>query len=189
MSGVLVKICGLTREQDVTAAAAAGADLLGFICVADSPRGVALERGRELAAGAPAGVRTVAVLIGDGERVPDGFDLAQIYGRPHSFERTIVAVRGEPPRDVPAGVPILLDLARDSQPDAATLRAHWARAAGVRAPVLLAGSLDPVNVAEAVATARPWGVDTARGVEAAPGIKDAALIHDFVAAARQGEAA
>jgi len=188
VSAVVVKICGLTREQDVDAAVEAGADLLGFVCVDDSARGVPLARGRELAARAPAGVRTVAVLIGDVEQAPDGFDLAQVYGRPGSFERTILAVRGEPPADVPDGVPILLDLARDSTPDDVTLRAHWARAAGVRAPVLLAGSLDPGNVGEAVAAAHPWGVDTARGVETAPGIKDAALIRRFVAAAR-GEAA
>jgi phosphoribosylanthranilate isomerase len=188
VSGVLVKICGLTREQDVDAAVAAGADLLGFICVHDSARGVPLERGRELAARAPAGVRTVVVLIGDVEEAPAGFDLAQVYGRPGSIERTILAVRGAPPADLPAGVPVLLDLARDSTPDEATLRAHWARAAAVRAPVLLAGSLSPANVGEAVATARPWGVDTARGVEIAPGIKDAGLIRRFVAAAR-GEAA
>jgi len=188
VSDVVVKICGLTREQDVDAAVEAGANLLGFVCVDDSARGVPLERARQLAARAPAGVHTVAVLIGDVERVPDGFDLAQVYGRPGSFERTILAVRGAPPHDVPDGVPILLDLARDSIPDEATLRAHWARAAGVRAPVLLAGSLDSANVGEAVAAARPWGVDTARGVETAPGIKDATLIRRFVAAAR-GEAA
>ena len=64
-------------------------------------------------------------------------------------------------------------------------RAHWARAAEVRQPVILAGSLDPGNVADAVRAARPWGVDTARGVETAPGVKDHDLIRAFVRNAKE----
>jgi phosphoribosylanthranilate isomerase len=82
-------------------------------------------------------------------------------------------------------VPVLLDLPRDSAPDAETLRAHWLRAAGVRAPVILAGSLDPDNVAEAVRTARPWAVDTARGVESSPGIKDPDRMRRFIRHAKE----
>jgi phosphoribosylanthranilate isomerase len=187
VSRALVKICGLTREQDVDAAVAAGADLLGFVCVADSPRAVTIERARELAARAPDGVETVVVLVGAQPTPVEGFDLAQIYGVTAEFERTIVAVRGEPPRDVPAGVPVLLDLARGSRPDDEALRAHWQRAAAVRAPVVLAGSLDPGNVGEAIRAVRPWAVDTARGVESAPGVKDHELIRRFVRAAREAE--
>ena len=60
----LVKICGLTREEDVDAAIAAGADMVGFVLVPDTPRYVELDRARALAARAPAGVRTVAVVDG-----------------------------------------------------------------------------------------------------------------------------
>ena len=70
-------------------------------------------------------------------------------------------------------------------PDAEELEAHWARAAEVRQPVILAGSLDPGNVADAVRAARPWGVDTARGVETAPGVKDHDLIRAFVRNAKE----
>lgn len=186
MSAPLVKICGMTREVDVDAAVAAGADLIGFVCVADSPRGVAVERALELAARVPAGVRTVGVsATSEFPAQPGaGFDLVQVYGRPDTMDHVIVGFRGEP-EDVPAGVPVLLDLARDSMPTSAALQSHWRRAAGVRAPVILAGSLDADNVAEAVRQARPWAVDTARGVEASPGIKDAGLIEEFVRRAKE----
>jgi len=97
----------------------------------------------------------------------------------------IVASRGEVPQNVPDGVPMLLDLAFGSRPGAMQLRAHWARAASVRQPVILAGSLDPANVADAVRAARPWGVDTARGVETSPGIKDHALVRAFIRNAKE----
>jgi phosphoribosylanthranilate isomerase len=181
---VLVKICGLTREEDVDAAVAAGADLVGFVCVADSPRGVTVERARQLAARVPAGVRTVAVAAGPEPIRDAGTDLTQVYGTSAAIADAILGVRGDPPADLPDEIPVLLDLARESRPDADVLRAHWQRAAGVRAPVMLAGSLDPANVADAVAAARPWGVDTARGVEAAPGVKDHHLIVRFIHAAK-----
>jgi phosphoribosylanthranilate isomerase len=182
----LVKICGLTREQDVDQAVEAGADLVGFVCVADSPRGVTLDRAAELARRVPAGVRTVAVFAGP---EPDGptavFDLVQVYGPSARTSGVILGFRGAPPDELPEGVPVLLDLDRESRPGPDTLRGHWSRAAAVRAPVLLAGSLDPGNVAEAVAAAHPWGVDTARGVEAAPGVKDHALVTRFVSNAKE----
>jgi phosphoribosylanthranilate isomerase len=84
------------------------------------------------------------------------------------------------PEDVPDGVPVLLDLAFGSRPGPEELHAHWARAAEARQPVILAGSLDPENVADAVRAAKPWAVDTARGVETAPGVKDHDLIRAFV---------
>jgi phosphoribosylanthranilate isomerase len=181
----LVKICGLTREQDVDAAIEAGADLVGFVVVADSARGVTLERGRALAAHAAGRVRTVAVYAGAEPVSREGFDLVQVYGMPASTDRTIVGCRDEEPPELPDGVPLLLDLARGSRPDTAALAAHWERAARQRAPVMLAGALDPGNVGLAVQAARPWAVDTARGVEHSPGIKDPDLIAAFVTAAKE----
>ncbi|HEY3765576.1 MAG TPA: phosphoribosylanthranilate isomerase [Gaiellales bacterium] len=192
----LVKICGLTREEDVDAAVAAGADMVGFVLVPDTPRYVQLDRARALAARAPAGVRTVAV-VGGGPmgsdpsdagvrpRSVEGFDLVQTYDTPADFRDTIVAARGEPPAGVPDDVPVLLDLPYGSRPDAEELHKHWERAARVRGRVLLAGSLHPGNVAEAIAVARPWAVDTSRGVEAAPGVKDHDLVRAFVRAAKE----
>ena len=188
MGEVLVKLCGMTRAEDVAAAAEAGADAVGFVIAPDSPRGVEFPVARALAAGAPDGLRTVAVYADTAIHLHcwDDFDLVQVYGmvgRPNS--RTILGVRGPVDAGLPDGVPVLLDLARGSEPDADTLREHWQRAARVRAPVILAGSLDPGNVAEAVRTAHPWAVDTARGVEREPGIKDHDLMREFVRNAKE----
>ena len=180
---VLVKICGLGREQDVDAAVAAGADLVGFVLVASSPRAVNLERARELAARATGGVRTVAV-VERADGALDGFDLVQAYDREGLPAQAILASRGDPPAQPPEGMPLLLDLPFGSRPGPADLREHWRRAAGVRAPVVLAGSLTPDNVGEAVRAVRPWAVATARGVETQPRVKDPELIERFVAAAR-----
>jgi phosphoribosylanthranilate isomerase len=188
---VLVKICGLTREQDVDAAVAAGADMLGFVLVATSPRGISVERALELAERVPHTSRTVAVfetapVTVPGEVTDRGFDLVQSYDAPVAArDDRILGVRGRPPAELPDGLPVLLDLAFGSRPGAAALEAHWRRAAAVRAPVMLAGSLTPDNVADAVRAVRPWAVDTARGVEAAPGVKDHDLIARFIQRARQ----
>jgi tryptophan synthase beta chain len=165
------------------AAVEAGADAVGFIIVPSSRRGVEFSTACQLAARAPDGVRTVVVYADTAvhRHSWDKFDLVQVYGRfAHPNNRTIVGMREEPDGELPDEVPVLLDLPRESTPDAETLRAHWLRAAGVRAPVILAGSLDPDNVAEAVRTARPWAVDTARGVESSPGIKDPDRMRRFI---------
>ena len=122
---------------------------------------------------------------GQVRHIVDGFDLVQTYDMPDEFRDVIVASRDGAPDEVPDGVPILLDLPFGSRPEGDELRAHWARAAEVRQPVILAGSLDPQNVADAVRAAAPWGVDTARGVETAPGVKDHDLIRAFVRNARR----
>jgi phosphoribosylanthranilate isomerase len=178
-----VKICGLTRERDVDAAVAAGADMVGFVIVRSSPRGLGPERARELARRVPDGVRSVAVYA-DLHLVPDDvhdhFDLVQVYGIPNRTERVILAFRRRPLPPLPDGVPVLLDRPIGVAPGLDDLRRHWQAAAAVRAPVMVAGGLDPDNVGEAVRTARPWAVDTARGVESEPGIKDPALIERFI---------
>jgi phosphoribosylanthranilate isomerase len=190
----LVKICGLTREQDVDAAVAAGADMVGFVLVPDTPRYVELDRARALAARVPDGVKTVAVVsggpVGTAPAARDsprfgGFDLVQTYEMPDDFRDTIVAARGAPPASVPETVPVMLDLEYGSRPDAAALHKHWERAARMHNPVMLGGSLDPDNVAEAIAVAHPWAVDTSRGVESSPGVKDHDRVRAFVRNAKE----
>ena len=186
MAEVSVKICGLTRERDVEAAVAAGADMVDFVIVSSSPRGLDADRARELARGVPDGVRSVAVyahLDLVPEDVHDHFDLLQVYGIPMNTERVIVGFRGSPPAPLPDGAPVLLDRPQGDVAELDELRRHWQAAATVRAPVMVAGGLEPENVGEAVRTAKPWAVDTARGVESAPGIKDRAKVEAFIAAA------
>ena len=80
---------------------------------------------------------------------------------------------------------MLIDLAYGSRPEAAELHQHWERAADVRQPVCWQARFDPGNVAEAIAVARPWAVDTSRGVESAPGVKDHDLVAAFVRTAKE----
>lgn len=202
MDTVKVKICGLTNLADACAAAAAGADYLGFI-FAPSQRRV-----DPLVAGAfwpelPRGVPTVAVFrdqtLEEIERVlrlvrPD---FLQFHGgeRPafcRVFERPVI-------RALPARTPADLELADgfvDSaeiflvdlpKGDAGTLPADVARAAmTLPKPVLLAAGLNPGNVRAIVERFRPFGVDVASGVESAPGVKDHALLRAFIGNAKTG---
>jgi len=165
LSRPLVKICGLTREEDVAAAAEAGADLAGFI-LADSPR----RAPRMLAV--PDTMLSVAVVVG--ETPETGADLVQRYAEENGHRaRDAVLLRdGEPVAQV-------LDL-----PWLGEDGTHWRRAAATNGRVVLAGGLEPENVRAAVAAVRPWAVDTARGVELEPGVKDHEKVRRFVEAAR-----
>jgi phosphoribosylanthranilate isomerase len=100
--------------------------------------------------------------------------------------RALRGVRDGDASEVPAGVPVVFDRAFGEQPSPEAHRAHWAaaRELGRGRAVLLAGALDAGTVAEAVRQAAPYGVDTARGVESAPGIKDHEAIRRFVEAAK-----
>lgn len=198
-----IKICGMTRPLDVDAAVELGADAVGFVLWAGSPRGVTPADAAALARRLPAFVTPVAVLVD-----PDEDDLAravndvgcrvvQVHGTmaPTALAgracRLVRAVRlaDDAGGVVPAaedGVDVLLD-AHDPVRHGGTGRTiDWARAASVarRRRTILAGGLTPGNVAEAVRTVRPYGVDVASGVETAPGIKDRAAIEAFVAAVR-----
>jgi phosphoribosylanthranilate isomerase len=194
----LVKICGLSRAEDVDAAVAAGADLAGFIFVGWSPRAVTLETARPLVARVPAHVRTVGVFVDadpdEVARVADELSLDHV--QLHGTEPPAVVERFGP-RAIKAhrlpvagplyGDTVLLDRSFDSTPTPAELAEHWAtaRAVGEQRRVLLAGALTSENVAEAIGAARPWAVDAVRATESAPGVKDHELIARFVRAAKE----
>ncbi|MGZ4396213.1 MAG: phosphoribosylanthranilate isomerase [Gaiellaceae bacterium] len=162
----LVKVCGLTREEDVAAAAEAGADLAGFILAKESPRtapGV-LE--------VPETMLAVAVHVG--EATESGADLVQLYSQENGHRsRDAVLLRdGEQVAQV-------VDLPwQEDDPS------HLARAGSVEGRLMLAGGLDASNVAAAIAAVRPWAVDASSRLESAPGIKDHAKVRAFVGAAR-----
>jgi indole-3-glycerol phosphate synthase/phosphoribosylanthranilate isomerase len=167
VSRPLVKVCGLTRQVDVDAAAEAGADLAGFILVDESPRRA------DRVLDVPDTMLSVAVHVGEYEDT--GADLVQLY------EREPGAVRG---RDA-----ILL---RRDEVVARVLDLPWEasdpglleRAARTEGRVMLAGRLRPENVRRAIEAVRPWAVDAASQLELEPGIKDPELVRAFVEAAR-----
>ena len=167
VSRPLVKVCGLTRQEDVDVAAEVGADLAGFILAAESPR---------RAAGildVPATMLSVAVYVGECGDEPS--DLVQLYAREDGHRgRDAVLLRGDEP------VATVLDL-----PWQADDPAHFSRAAAAEGRVMLAGGLDAANVGAAIASVRPWAVDASSGLERAPGIKDPERVRAYVEAARR----
>jgi indole-3-glycerol phosphate synthase/phosphoribosylanthranilate isomerase len=162
----LVKVCGLTRQEDVDAAVEAGADLVGFILARESPR-----RTDELL-DAPDTVLRVAVFVG--ERDETGADLVQLYARENGHRaRDAALLRGD------EQVATVVDLPWLEQDDS-----HLARARSTAGRVMLAGGLDPDNVRAAVEAVRPWAVDSARSTEREPGVKDHEKVRAWVQAAR-----
>jgi indole-3-glycerol phosphate synthase/phosphoribosylanthranilate isomerase len=162
----LVKVCGLTRAEDVDAAAAAGADLAGFV-LAESPRRAAAPLP------VPESMLSVGVFVGEAEEV--GTDLVQLYASENGRRGRRASLLRDG-REVAS----VLDL-----PWLADDPGHWddAAAAAAESRVVLAGGLTPENVAAAIATVRPWAVDASRSLEASPGVKDHDRVRAFVAAA------
>ncbi len=162
----LVKVCGLTRQEDVDAAVEAGADLVGFILADESPR-----RADELLP-APDTVLRVAVFVGE-QRETDA-DLVQLYGRENGHRsRDALLLRG----DEQVGTVVDLPWGEDDP-------SHLERARATAGRVMLAGGLGADNVGEAIAALRPWAVDSARSTEREPGIKDHDALRRWVEAAR-----
>jgi indole-3-glycerol phosphate synthase len=167
LSRPLVKVCGLTRDEDVAAAAEAGADLAGFILVPDSPRAATavLE--------VPDGMLSVAVWVGEAGTA--GADLDQVHtvedGKVRGREAALLRDGEEVAR--------VLDLPWEgTDPD------HWRTAAEAEGRIVLAGKLGPDNVRAAIAAVQPWAVDAASSLESAPGIKDHDKVRRYVEAAR-----
>jgi indole-3-glycerol phosphate synthase len=161
----LVKVCGLTNQDDVDAAVEAGADMVGFILAAESPR-----RADRLF-DAPATVLRVAVHVGEVEET--GADLVQFYAREDGHRsRDAVLLRGD------ERVGSVVDL-----PWGETDASHFERARAAGGRVMLAGGLSPENVQEAISEVRPWAVDSARSTESAPGVKHHESLRRWVEAA------
>jgi indole-3-glycerol phosphate synthase/phosphoribosylanthranilate isomerase len=160
----LVKVCGLTREEDVAVAAEAGADLAGFV-LADSPRRA------EAPLPVPETMLSVGVFVGNAEDV--GTDLVQLYAEENGRRSRDGALL----RDGEA-VAKVLDLPWLEEDED-----HLERAARVEGRVLLAGGLGPDNVRTAIDAVHPWAVDASRSTEASPGVKDHAKVRAFVEAA------
>jgi phosphoribosylanthranilate isomerase len=199
---VKLKICGLTNAGDARVAVAAGADLAGVILWEPSPRACSVEGARAVREAVPANVELVGVFVDEEpERVEElvellGLDRVQLHGQePAGLLRrfgdaTLRGIRDGDVSAVPPGVPVVYDRGFGEEPSDEALQEHWrtARAIAAERPVLLAGALHAGNVARAIAAARPFGVDVARGVERAPGFKDHDAVRRFAAAAKEASA-
>jgi len=195
-----VKLCGMTRPEDVMEAVAAGADAVGFVLAPGSPRRVTVEEAGRLGRGVEVGRYLVTV-----DLTPEllletaaaaGVDGVQPHGR-YRVEATTaalaaglevlfpVAVAARIDLDaVPAAAVPILDTAVPGRHGGTGRVFDWSLAAGLGRAVVLAGGLTPENVAAAVATAAPWGVDVSSGIESGPGVKDPEKMRRFVEAAR-----
>jgi indole-3-glycerol phosphate synthase / phosphoribosylanthranilate isomerase len=162
----LVKVCGLTRQDDVDAAVEAGADLVGFILARESPR-----RTDQLL-DAPDTVLRVAVFVGD--REDTDADLVQYYARENGHRSRDGVLLHEDEQ-----VATVVDLPWEQADET-----HLARARATAGRVMLAGGLGPENVGDAIAETRPWAVDSARSTERAPGVKDHERVREWIEAAR-----
>jgi indole-3-glycerol phosphate synthase/phosphoribosylanthranilate isomerase len=168
LSRPLVKVCGLTRQEDVDAAVEGGADMLGFILVDQSPRRA------PAVLDVPDTALSVAVFVGRAEET--GADLVQLYpddGGTVRGRNALIMRDGE-------HVATLLD-----QPWEGSDPAHWETAAAADGRIVLAGGLGPENVRAAVEAVRPWGVDASSSLETEPGIKDHARVRAYIEEARK----
>jgi phosphoribosylanthranilate isomerase len=207
MSRTRVKICGITREQDLDAAVGAGADALGFVFYPPSPRFLAAERAAELVRRIPPFVSSVGLFVNpdpDTVRAVLGtvpLDLLQFqgdespqfceqFGRPYlkvarmrpgfdlvEFARAFASARG-----------LLLDAYVEGYGGAGQVFDWSLVPAKLSLPILLAGGLTAENVGGAIRQLKPWAVDVSSGVEMAKGIKDAAKIAAFIAAVKNADA-
>jgi len=199
-----VKICGMTRAEDVAAALDAGADYVGFVFYPKSPRAVTADRARRILDAQAGPCRAVGVFVNasptEVERVVRTCALyaAQLHGREEPAAFADCPVRlwravwpgGGVVRVDPAAwraERYVVDAAVPGLYGGTGVEADWNAAAALAAarPVMLAGGLTPDNVAAAVAAVRPRGVDVSGGVETAPGRKDHAAVRAFVAQAKQ----
>jgi phosphoribosylanthranilate isomerase len=212
MSRVFVKVCGITAPEDALAAAEAGVDAVGFVFYPESPRFIERERAAVIARVLPPMVLRVGLFV---DATPDemartaeavGLDILQLHGHepPEALEglprRALKAVRvgsGFQPEDAlryehASGILLDARLADETAPLGGTgTRFDWSLVRGLRDRVgflMLAGGLDPDNVAEAIAAVRPHAVDVSSGVEQRqPGRKDPARVRAFVEAVRRAE--
>jgi phosphoribosylanthranilate isomerase len=202
---VRVKICGITRLQDLHAACNAGADALGFVFYEKSPRHLSVEAAAKLVRALPPFVQGVGLFVNAApafveqvlKTVP--LDLLQFhgdetpadcarFGRPYikAVRVTIDTDLLKCAADFDTARGLLLDAYVPGVRGGTGERFDWTLIPpNLPKPVVLSGGLTPANVAEAVRQVRPWAVDVSSGVEAAKGIKDPSRVAEFIAKAKE----
>jgi len=193
-----VKVCGLTRESDVSDAVDAGADALGFVLAEGSPRRISAQRAAGLMDGVPA-LRILVTVDAAPDTIADMVEATGADGiQPHGRDAAAAALWARQAGffvlrpigigsvfEIPDGQIPLLDSAAGDRHGGTGIALDWAAIDGPERPFVLAGGLDPGNVREAVATLHPWGVDASSGLESEPGIKDGARVAAFVEEAKR----
>jgi phosphoribosylanthranilate isomerase len=205
MNRVKIKICGLTRAEDVQAAVNAGADAIGFVFTA-SPRRISIDKAIELSAYVPGGVLRVGLFLNQDRSEIElvtgsvALDILQFHGSETEQECSrfklpwLKAVAMENAESVkqaeqnfPGAAGLLLDSHSKGTRGGSGKLFDWSLSRPVEKPVWLAGGLNADNVIRAIQTVRPYAVDVSSGVESAPGIKAPARLKAFVKAVRQAE--
>jgi phosphoribosylanthranilate isomerase len=199
-----IKFCGMTRREDVIAAADVGAGAVGFIFWPSSPRAITPEQAQALVRIVPPFLATVGVFVDqaaeDVRRIAEfvGLSTIQLHGRETpeyaaQFDGHVIKAIGEPDQDLataaalwPEKIALLVDAIDPQRRGGTGARADWSAAAALARTrrVILAGGLRPDNVGEAVAQVQPYAVDVSSGVESRPGIKDHARMRAFADAVR-----
>ena len=200
-----IKCCGMTRVEDALLAARLGADAIGLVFTPRSPRRLGLQQAKLIRLALPPFIATVALFMDDDaalvHQVIDAVqpELLQFHGQESDawcmqfgrrYLKAIAMGEGEAAlsrlHDYPHATGLLLDGHGLGEAGGSGRVFDWSRMpAGLAQPLILAGGLNPGNVADAIRIARPWAVDVASGIEASPGIKDAAKMAAFIAAVRQ----
>lgn len=202
-----IKICGFTRPADAREAAALGVDAVGLVFYPSSPRAVDAAQARAIVDVLPPFVTRVGLFVNEpAERLRAVLDAVSLdllqfhgdespdycarFGRPWLKAirmREGVDLAGEAAR-YRGATGLLLDAYRPGTPGGTGESFAWSRVpSGLALPIVLAGGLNPGNVAEAIATVHPFAVDVSGGVEIAPGIKDTERMAAFVAAVRRAD--
>jgi phosphoribosylanthranilate isomerase len=201
---VIVKICGITNLPDALQATEAGADALGFVFYAQSPRSITVQAAAPIAQALPPFVVRVGVFVDADEQlvyqaIADcHLNLLQFHGAEspgYCRQFGLMSMKAFRVRDAESlsQMPAyqtdswLLDAYSAGQPGGTGQRFNWdlaIEAQKLGRPIFLAGGLTPENVGEAVRRVRPYGVDVSSGVEAGPGRKDPQKVRAFIAAAK-----
>lgn len=202
---VRVKVCGITRVEDALSAVEAGADAIGLVFYAPSPRYVELPQAAEIARAVGPFVTVVGLFVNaSGEEVAQVLEQVDLHvlqfhgdedeGFCRQFQRPYMkALRMKPGLDVeqsiqsyPSASGILLDAYRKGVPGGTGESFDWDRVpVQSEKPIILAGGLNPENIGDAVSSiSNLYGVDVSGGVESTPGEKNKALVKSFISNAR-----
>ena len=205
-----IKVCGITTAADAEAAVAAGADALGFIFAAQSPRRIEAEAAREIIRQLPPFISTVGVFVDENQRLVENLSqycrlgLVQLHGAESpAYCRSlscpaIKSFRVGPALQSTALAPyagqvigFLLDTYQKDMAGGTGTSFDWQLVEKIKppGPIILAGGLSPANIIAAIKQVRPYAVDVNSGVELQPGRKDHAQLKDFVEKVRQADTA